>query len=622
MVTNEIIEKIIEKADIVEVVSNYVSLEKAGSNYRGLCPFHDDHSPSFFVSPTKKIATCMSCKEGGNVINFVRKIEKISMDEACKKLGDRYGIDVKIKQQTKNEQNFKKLYDITDFSTKFYQIYLNNSLNGKEAKKYLHNRNLSDETINMFKIGLAPSSRNSLYLTLKDQGFLELDMLEAGVIKKSNEYYDLFTNRIIFPIIDENNKTIGYSARIFNNEENQSKYINSAENKIFNKSNVLYNINNALFDIRRKNRMIITEGQMDVIACFNAGLKEVVCTMGTALTPSHIEKIKKYTNNVILCYDGDQAGQKATLRAIELFNKERINVSVLKLKDNLDPDEYINKYGKEAFVKLFDTETLNTNDYLYLNAKEGKNLSSSNDMESFKMQVFKLCNGFNSNTLKDIYLTKLANDINVSKEIILSDFQRYYTRDKALKGVEKKSSKQNFKIKNGTIDAYRKLLCHLFTNRSIAHDIHFQLHRILDSQKNYIEPFEDDYIHTTITGLIYKKYNLAFDDYAYAYNSLYNNIIYNYYREHEEMDRNLFEKSYLDEKEKELYEDLKKEIYDVSNQNERDECLDKIKALIIKMGIDKVMDLKKSTDPSNLERIHELFNIQVHFKQELNKIKK
>ena len=386
MNTNDAYNEILEKADIVDVVSDFIKLEKAGSSYKGLCPFHNDSNPSFFVSPSKKICRCMVCGEGGNAVTILEKLAKISHKEAIERLANRYQIKVDIKTD-KVLSSKKGLFQITNYAANFYNYYLTNSLPGKEALKYLYDRDLTDEIIKTFKIGLAPSGKNTLYLSLKDQGYSDSDMLKAGVIVGSDNIHDTFTNRIMFPITDEENNYIGFSGRIYY-ESNDSKYFNSLENDLFKKGRVIYNLFNALDSIRKNKRMIIMEGFMDVIASFKAGLKECVCLMGTAMTKEHIDIIKKYNCEVILCLDGDDAGQNATYKILDLLQNNGINAYSVILSDNLDPDEYIKKYGKEQFRDIFEKELIDSYTFRYEYLKKRHSLTNIIGIQDFENNIF------------------------------------------------------------------------------------------------------------------------------------------------------------------------------------------------------------------------------------------
>ena len=349
MISQEKINEIIDKTDIVGLVSEYVTLQKRGKNYFGLCPFHDDQSPSFSVSPSKKIAKCMSCGEGGNPINFLRKVKNISFNDAAVQLAERVGIHIEVAKTPTKVDEFAKYYEINQVAQKFYVHFLFNSQTGKEALEYLYKRGLDLETIKMFGIGLAPKNHTTLTKMLTDKGYSLLDAADIGLLRNGNEgYYDTFSNRIMFPIMDEEGRVVGFSGRIFINDPNQPKYVNTEETPIYKKGEMLYNLNNAIPHIRKANKVLLCEGQMDVIAVSNSGIKNVICSLGTALTAEQAQLIAKYTKNIVICYDGDTAGIKATGKAFNVLRN--FNAMSVTLPNGMDPDEYLKLNGKDSFI--------------------------------------------------------------------------------------------------------------------------------------------------------------------------------------------------------------------------------------------------------------------------------
>ncbi len=429
MVAQDKIDEVIKKTDIVDLVSQFITLEKYGSGFRGLCPFHPDHSPSFSVSPDKKIAKCMVCGEGGNPITFLRKIKNISFNEALKELADKAGITVDGLYINKKTDNFSHLYEIMETSKKFYIHNLLNTKSGLEAIEYLHKRGIDDETIKRFEIGLSLNTNNSLYQVLKEKNYNELDMMHLGLIKQNdNDFYDLFRGRIMFPIKDEFGHTIAYSARIFNtNDKNQAKYVNSPETEIFKKHLTLYNLSDAILSIRKMHRVILHEGQMDVIASVRSGNLETVCSMGTALTKEQVRIIKKYTNNVLLCYDGDKAGIDAMLKAIKLFETVDLKVKLVILPDKEDPDSYVLKYGSTKFNEFIENNQLDPLDFIFEYATRGKDFTKNNDVEDAKEKLFINLKDVKSTSSIERYIGLFAKLINVSEASLLMDFNNYYT---------------------------------------------------------------------------------------------------------------------------------------------------------------------------------------------------
>lgn len=345
-----IIREVVDKNDIRDVVSNYVSLKKAGSSYVGLCPFHNEKTASFSVSPQKGIFHCFGCGEGGNVIHFLMKIENISFVEAVEKLAQNAGITLPKptgKDSEEYAQRAKQREIICEINGVAAQFFYDNLKDGKSAVEYFKKRQLSGSNAKFFFLGYAKDSWDALFNHLKEKGYKESDILSAGLIKASEngKYYDAFRNRVMFPIFDTKNRTIGFGGRVL--DDSKPKYLNSPDSPVFNKSKNLYFLN-----VARKAKseyVILVEGYMDVISLAKNGYLNTVATLGTALTSSQAKLIAGDFKEVVICYDSDEAGRKATARAVTILREHDIKISVLNLQDKKDPDEYINSYGKTRF---------------------------------------------------------------------------------------------------------------------------------------------------------------------------------------------------------------------------------------------------------------------------------
>ncbi len=428
MLNQDEIQKIIDATDIVKLVSNYIKLEKNGKNYKGLCPFHSEDTPSFVVSPEKNLAHCFGCGGGGSPVKFLEQIENISFMEALEKLANFNGIPFEAKTNTKIDNN-TKYYKIMQIAVNFYKKVFESTEEGLNAKEYLHQRGLDDDTINDFNIGLSPKPGDTLYQVLKESKILELDMSDVGLVDKGkNNYYDLFSNRIMFPIYNEDGNPIGFSARIFNNnDKNTAKYINSRETLIYKKANVIFNLQNAKGNILKNKRVILHEGQMDVIASYRSGLKEAICTMGTALSINQAKLLQKYTNHAIICYDGDKAGINASLKAINVFKSLGFIIHLVLLPNGMDPDEYVLKYGTLAYKEYFLSNLLDTNQYRFKVYTENKNLNDSNIVNQVKNNCFSLIAEIKSHTEEEDYLNRLSKLLNASIDAIKNDYYSYKT---------------------------------------------------------------------------------------------------------------------------------------------------------------------------------------------------
>ncbi len=422
-VAKDLITKIIEATDMHALVSPYVKLQKSGSGFKGLCPFHQEKTPSFSVSQEKHLAKCFSCGKGGSPITFLMEIKHISFIEAVKELADMNNIKVDF-ADSKNKANLEleKYYAMNELANQLFVRNLTSTKSGKVAYDYLLSRGLDDKTIAEFKIGLAPRDGKMLYNLLKQSQYLEIDMVNLGLVRNvDNDYQDFFVNRITFPICDSRGRIIAFSGRDYTNTS-QAKYMNSIETPVFRKNEVLYNLDLAINHISQKNRIILHEGYMDVIASYRSNLKEVVCSMGTQLTQNQINQIKRLTNNVIIAYDSDDAGIKATLRAGELLIKQGLNVSAVKLDKTKDSDEYVKKYGIDAYYNYFTSHIVSFIDYVFQVLFNNLDINNIIDVERVKGEFFNYLRLYNSNLVSEKYLVLLADKLGVSYNTINLDY--------------------------------------------------------------------------------------------------------------------------------------------------------------------------------------------------------
>jgi len=403
-----VINEIREKTDIVRIISNYISLTKRGKNYFGLCPFHADTNPSLSISPEKQIYKCFVCGEAGNVFNFLMKFENISFMEAVIKLGNEIGIEIKtnINKNTKEEKN-KDLYDIYDLAKTFYQNNLLSS-EGVNARKYLEKRKLTMDIIKEFEIGLSLNKRDKLTSLLVKQGY-NIDTLND--IGLTSGEVDTYINRIIFPLHDINGRVNGFSGRIYNGE-NINKYLNTKETPIFKKGENIFNYKRAKESVRRDKFVIVMEGFMAVIRSYTIGIKNCIALMGTSLTTDQINLIKKLSQTVYLCFDGDNAGIHATINNGKMFQDNGFDVKVIPLSEGLDPDDYILKYGSDKFYSLV-SSALPYNDYKIKYLKKGVNFNSPDELSNYINLVIKEISLESDSIKREIMLKNLANETNV-----------------------------------------------------------------------------------------------------------------------------------------------------------------------------------------------------------------
>jgi DNA primase len=364
LIPQEVVNQIRERADIVEVVSNYVSLSKAGQNLKGLCPFHSEKTPSFNVSPSRQIFHCFGCGTGGNVITFLMKIEGASFPDTVRELGRRIGVAVPAVSGTGAPSDSglrERLEHINGRAASWFRDNLMASDHGARARRYLADRGMEESTIESFGLGVALPLWDGLIQTLTRDGISLADMAAAGLAVAKDHarkgadaggYYDRFRGRVMFPITDLRKRIVAFGGRIFG--EGEPKYLNSPETALFNKGRLLYALDRAREAAGRQGRLIVVEGYFDAIALHQAGIANVVATLGTALTSDHLAMIRRFTNTVVLLFDPDAAGVRASLRCLDLFVDSGIGVTVMSLPDGLDPDAFVRRHGPESFMRLHD----------------------------------------------------------------------------------------------------------------------------------------------------------------------------------------------------------------------------------------------------------------------------
>ena len=412
--SSEVIEEVVSRNDIVDVISGYIKLKKSGSSYVGLCPFHNEKSPSFSVSGTKQMYHCFGCGVGGNVITFVMEYENYTFPEAVKMLADRAGIALPVMEysgEDRRERDIKtKLLEINKIAATFYYHQLKSPA-GQSGLDYLKKRQLSDKTINTFGLGYAPQLTGDLYRMLKEKGYDDELLKESGLFTYEKGIREKFWNRVIFPIMDINNKVIGFGGRVMG--DGKPKYLNSPETKLFDKSKNLYGLNVSRSSIN--NNLIICEGYMDVISMHQAGFNQAVASLGTALTPGHARLMKRYTDNVLITYDSDEAGVKAALRAIPILKEAGLSTKVINMRPYKDPDEFIKALGTEAFQERIDKAE---NSFMYEIGIIEKNYNRS-DPESetaFEREVANKLVQFSEKLERDNYMKAVCRQFMIPED--------------------------------------------------------------------------------------------------------------------------------------------------------------------------------------------------------------
>lgn len=445
-VSSEKLNEIRNSVDIVDVISSYLPLTPKGNNFFGICPFHDDNNPSMSVSRSKQIYTCFSCHATGNIFKFIMDYESIPFLEAVKKVADlgHVSVDIDTKSYKKNNN---VLYDLYDFSLKIYTNNINTS-EGLSAKKYLKKRQLNEDIIKKFDIGLALSKKDFISKILLKK-FKEPDILKSGLVQKNEfGYVDLYYNRIMFPLYNLNGQVVGYSGRVYHGEDTTSKYINTKETEIFHKGDLIYNYHRAKEKARMQNEVIVMEGFMDVIRADTIGINNAVATMGTAVTPKQANIIRRMASNVILCFDGDEAGQKAAMSCTDELLNLGVIPKIVVLEDNLDPDEYILKYGKDKFLEKI-KKPFSLSDFKLNYLKKNLNFDNENDVAKYTNIVIKEINKIDDTILKELTIKKLAKETGLDEQII---------REKTVskKPIENKTIKKNEVVPKVRSTKYQK----------------------------------------------------------------------------------------------------------------------------------------------------------------------
>lgn len=424
IIPNEEINAIRNKANIVDIISSYINLVPKGKNFFGVCPFHDDHSPSLSVSPDKQIYRCFVCGASGNVFTFIQNYENTDFISSVKIVSDKIGYNLNV--DVKQNSPYKKYYEMISFANKYFINNLN-SKQGLSAKEYLiETRKLPEEVINEFNIGLALND-NNLNKLLISKGYTEKEIVDYSLASKGSELTDLFRNRITFPINNDKGDVVAFSARIYNNE-NTNKYINSRESNIFKKGNILFNYDKCKLEVSKTKSVILVEGQMDAIRVYASGIKNVCATMGTALTKEHIGLLKRLNAKVILMMDNDEAGEKSTVSNGEELIKNNIEVVVVRLSGSKDPDSYILDNGIDAFIDAIKS-AIPYFDFKLNYLKKNKNLSSSDELTNYIHNIIEELNKSDDEILKNVTINKISEEYNIDKQILL---------DKLIKKEDKK----------------------------------------------------------------------------------------------------------------------------------------------------------------------------------------
>ena len=513
----EDIDKLLDNLRIEEVVGEFIELKKVGSSYKGLCPFHADTNPSFSVTPEKKICKCFVCGSGGNSINFYSKIKNISYTEAIRELAKKYRINIKEYNNTNPNENYEKFYQIMENSHNFFMEKIF-SQDSRGALEYLSNRGLDTDLIKEHQLGYASPKWSELYELLNSKGYSDEDLLALGLVKKSEEgrIYDAFRNRIIFPIFSPSGRIIAFGGRSLEKDDSIPKYINSPDTPIFKKGKNIYGIERAI-NIKNKNYSILMEGYMDVLSANIFGFDTSIAPLGTALTEEQAQLIKRYSSNILLSFDMDKAGISATERASFILKAQGFNIRVLQFEESKDPDEFLKKNGREAFLKVVEN-SLEIFDFLYnLYSSEydlNNIIAKQNFIERFKEFFINIENDLE----KEMYLKKLSEktdiSIDVLRKTLVEQNKKHLIRKDYIDEAQEKIEKKEFKQANNLEMAIIKMLLrkpnyyeNFFINENLESDIAKKIFKFFNEKikenlfsdsntimkefKNYVEESKD-----------------------------------------------------------------------------------------------------------------------------------
>lgn len=424
MIPQQKIQEILSNARVEEVISDFVNLKKRGVNYIGLCPFHDEKTPSFIVSPTKEIYKCFGCGKAGNAVGFLMEHEKFTYPEALKFLADKYNIEVVeeklTEEEVKEKDEIASIFIVLTYAQKFYHDYLINSDAGKSiGLKYLENRGIGKELVTKFGIGFCPGEINTFTKKAISEGYNEKYLLDSGLSIKSSqgELIDRFRERVIFPIRSVTGRVLGFGGRTLKTDKKEAKYINSPETKIYNKSHVLFGLDLAKDQIRRSDECYLVEGYTDVIGLHKKGIHNVVASLGTSLTQEHTKLVKRYTNNLTFIFDGDEAGIKASLRGIDIALKNELNIKAIALPDGEDPDSFSSKNDQEDLNNYFENNSL---DFILFKTKlliQGKNADPIRRADAIK-NIIKSVAIIPNHINRSNYIKTLSREIDLDEETL------------------------------------------------------------------------------------------------------------------------------------------------------------------------------------------------------------
>lgn len=541
--SSDLLEEIRNRCDVVDIISEYVHLKPAGKGFKGLCPFHEEKTPSFMVSPEKQLFHCFGCGEGGNVFNFLMKYEKLSFFEAVKMLAQKSGVPLPVDEEKDNILHKKKerLYKLNNLVANYYRECLFRTNQRKKVINYFKKKGINDTSVEKYKLGYAPSGWDALSNFLKKKDYSYEELIKAGLIKKSKiegKYIDYFRDRIIFPIFNLSGRVIGFGGRVL--DDSLPKYINSPETLVYNKGSNLYSLNFAKEDIRKKNYIIIVEGYTDVLITQQYGFNNIAASLGTALTAKQIDLIKRFTNAVLIAYDADSAGNMATLRSLDLLVKAGLEIKVIDLPQGYDPADFLIKKGSETFQNLIN-RSLSLIDYKLKLLYSKYSIKIIEGKVKVVKEILPTLNVIGSEVELRAQIKKISEELKLSEEAILIELKRYKrgSRDSSHNFIKLNSESGNIKAEKiliGCMLENEEIVRNIFTKLKVE-DFTVLLHRqivtaieknlkydkIVDSQK-VIDYLNDDKAAKLISNILMEE-TITFDEkIIYGYVDTINNF--------------------------------------------------------------------------------------------------
>ncbi|UOQ46449.1 DNA primase [Halobacillus salinarum] len=479
-IPEELVDEIRKSSEIVDVIGEYVQLKRQGRNYFGLCPFHGENTPSFSVSSDKQIFHCFGCGKGGNVYTFLMEMEGYSFIEAVKHLAEQNGVQLPEHQQEENQPErspeSQQILEAHEWLTKLYHHLLKNSKDGKDAYQYLLDRGFTDELINRYQIGFSPRSRDFVVTFLEKKGFHPQTMVKAGLLNADNDgnYHDRFNGRVIFPLRNHLGKTVAFAGRSLGDQ--QPKYINSPETELFHKGKLLYNFDLARSAIRKQNSVVLFEGFADVISAYQSGVHNAVGTMGTSISTTQAKLLKRYADKAIICYDGDQAGINAAVKAAKLVRDVGLQTYVARLPEGQDPDDFIQENGADRFKREIIDASETYTSFMMSILRRDYNLNLEGDRIAYIEEVLKEVAKITGAIEKEYYLQELSKEFNISFNTLKEELDQISVQTQPVKDNQQQKRHTNrrndYSLQQKLLPAFhnaeRKLIAYMLKDSIIA----------------------------------------------------------------------------------------------------------------------------------------------------------